>query len=101
MAVGDRVAYDETFAATHVLVPHGRELHLAGGVKDVEQGGLIVDDRLLLVGVLCSSKKSRKKTGIHLVGLWGFALDALRTLRLTHQLWGRGSPGNCGSRTEG
>lgn len=70
MAVGDRVAYDETFAATHVLVPHGRELHLAGGVKDVEQGGLIVDDRLLLVGVLCSSK-NEKKTGIHLVGLWG------------------------------
>lgn len=97
MAVGDRVAYDETFAATHVLVPHGRELHLAGGVKDVEQGGLIVDDRLLLVGVLCRKKNRYTFSGV--VG--ACALDALRTLRLTHQLWGRGSPGNCGSRTEG
>jgi len=67
VAVGHRVADDETFAATHVLVPHGRELHLAGGVKDVEQGGLIVDDRLLLVGVLCGGWKPVYVGGI----FWG------------------------------
>lgn len=63
VAVGDRVANDETFATAHVLVPHGRELHLAGGIKDIEESGLVVDDRLLLVGVLCGGRVKGRAGG--------------------------------------
>ena len=43
MFVGDRVADDEPFAASHVLFPHRRELHLPGRVQDVQQARLTVD----------------------------------------------------------
>lgn len=61
MAICDWIADDETFAATHVLVPHGCELDLASSVEYVQQGGLIVDYRLLLVRVLCDTKRRRRK----------------------------------------
>lgn len=54
--VGHGVADDESLAAAHVLVAHRRELHLAGGVEDVEKRRLAVDDRLLLIGVLCEGE---------------------------------------------
>lgn len=52
-----RVANDETFAASHVLVPHRRELHLPSSVQYVQQSCLAIDYRLLLICVLCGMQK--------------------------------------------
>lgn len=51
MPIGNRVADDETFAAPHILIAHGRKLDLAGRIEDIEQRGLSIDYGLLLVRV--------------------------------------------------
>jgi len=51
LAVGYRVDEQEALARAHVLLAHGRVLLLAGGVEDIEQGDLVVDDALLAVRV--------------------------------------------------
>lgn len=45
----DRVNEQETFTCPHVLLSHGRVLFLTGGIENIEQGDLIVDDTLLAV----------------------------------------------------
>ena len=47
----DGVDEQEAFASAHVLLSHGRVLLLTGGIEDVEQGNLIVNDALLAVRV--------------------------------------------------
>jgi len=56
MTICYRIAYDETFTATHILVPHGRELNLSSSVEYVQQSGLIVNYRLLLIRILCTAR---------------------------------------------
>jgi len=51
-ARGDGVDEEEALAGAHVLVAHGAVLLLAGGIEDVEEGGLTVDGDLLPVAVL-------------------------------------------------
>lgn len=51
-AAGDVVDQQEALAVAHPLVLHGAELLLAGGVQDVQDGGLVIDDDLLPVAVL-------------------------------------------------
>jgi len=51
-AGGDGVDEEEALAGAHVLVAHGAVLLLAGGIEDVEEGGLAVDGDLLPVAVL-------------------------------------------------
>ena len=46
---GDAVDKQETFAGSHVLLTHSRVLLLTGGVEDVEQRDLLVDNALLPV----------------------------------------------------
>ena len=47
----DGVDEQEAFTGAHVLLAHGRVLFLTGGIEDVEQGNLIVNDALLAVRV--------------------------------------------------
>lgn len=47
----DGVDKQEAFTGAHVLLAHGRVLLLTGGIEDVEQGNLIVNDALLAVRV--------------------------------------------------
>ena len=51
LARGYGVDEQEALAGAHVLFPHRRVFLLAGGIEDVEQGDLIVDDALLAVGI--------------------------------------------------
>lgn len=48
---GDRVHEKESLASSHVLLPHGSVLLLSGGVQDVEESDLVVNDALLAVRV--------------------------------------------------
>lgn len=45
----DRVDEQESFSCPHVLLSHGRVLFLTRGIKDIEQGNLIIDYTLLAV----------------------------------------------------
>lgn len=47
----DGVDEQETLAGPHVLLSHGRVFLLTGGIEDIEQSDLIVNDALLAVGV--------------------------------------------------
>jgi hypothetical protein len=51
LAGRDGVNEQKTFACPHVLLSHGRILFLAGGIEDIEQRDLVVNDTLLSVGV--------------------------------------------------
>lgn len=53
LARRDGVDQQETLSRSHVLLPHGRVLLLAGSVENVEQSDLLIDDALLAVRV-CS-----------------------------------------------
>lgn len=52
MSVGNGVADEEALSAAHVLIAHSCELDLASSVEDIQQCGLAIDHRLLLVRVL-------------------------------------------------
>ena len=52
LCVVDGEDEEEALARPHVLVAHGGVLLLPGGVEDVEQARLAVDDDLLAVAVL-------------------------------------------------
>lgn len=45
----DGVDEQKSFACAHVLLSHGRVLFLTGGIENIEQGNLIVDNTLLAV----------------------------------------------------
>lgn len=51
LAGRDGVDEQEALACPHVLLSHGRVLFLAGGVEDIEQRDLVVNDTLLSVRV--------------------------------------------------
>lgn len=68
-AIRHRVADHESFAAAHVLVPHGCELHLAGRVQNIQERCLSIDHRLLLICILCGGAGWNKE--IFIMGLKG------------------------------
>lgn len=47
----NRVNEQESLAGPHILLPHRGVFFLAGGIENVEQGNLIVNNALLSVGV--------------------------------------------------
>lgn len=47
----DGVDQQETLSRSHVLLSHGGVLLLTGGIENVEQGDLLVDNALLAVGI--------------------------------------------------
>ena len=47
--ISKREYQEESLARPHVLLPHGAKLLLAGGVEDVQQTGLSVNNNLLPV----------------------------------------------------
>ena len=49
--ISEREYQKESLARSHVLLPHGAELLLAGGVQDVQLGHGVIDDALLRVGI--------------------------------------------------
>jgi len=51
-AGSDSVNEEEALASAHVLIAHCAVLLLAGGIKDIEEGGLTVDCNLLPVAIL-------------------------------------------------
>ena len=49
--ISEREYQKESLARSHVLLPHGAELLLAGSVEDIQLGHGIIDHALLGVGV--------------------------------------------------
>lgn len=48
------ITNDKSFPATHVLVSHRCELHLTCGVQYIQHRRLAIDNRLLLICILCN-----------------------------------------------
>lgn len=69
----DGVDEQESFAGTHVLLPHGGVLFLSGGIEDIEQGDLFVNDTLLAVRVW--GRTSAETDGLWVEIFWQHTLD--------------------------
>lgn len=81
LAGRDGVNEQETFACAHVLLSHGRVLFLAGGVENIEQRDLVVNDTLLSVGVCDKgSIDAANRDGIgvrHTLDCWVVFIDEM------------------------
>ena len=62
--ISKRENQKEALAGPHVLLPHGAELLLSGGVQDVQLGHGVIDDALLRVGIFNGGVIVRDKVAL-------------------------------------
>lgn len=85
----DGVNEQKPFACSHVLLSHGRVLFLAGGIEDIKQRDLVVNDTLLSVRVCDKGSidaASKNETGLrHTLDCWVVFIDEMTLNQLNRE----------------